>query len=172
MAPDGVGRDRVDQARADHDRLAARARALFVARLAFVLVGAAPFALTLLAKTLPAGALRELVKLPFALVCHQRLERTLELAGAPMPVCSRCAGIFAGLALGAVALWPRLSLRAARLALFGAGAAMALDVALQDLGLHPLWHATRLATGFALGGLGAAALFSAIRREAVTTQPA
>ncbi len=28
---------------------------------------------------------------------------------------------------------------------------MVLDVATQDLGLHPVWHAARLATGFAFG---------------------
>jgi uncharacterized membrane protein len=35
-------------------------------------------------------------------VCHQRPERSFHLWGAPLPVCARCAGIYAGAALGAL----------------------------------------------------------------------
>ena len=38
--------------------------------------------------------------------CHQLPERTLSLRGVPMLVCSRCAGIYAGIALGALGPWP------------------------------------------------------------------
>ena len=34
-------------------------------------------------------------------MCHRMPERTIELAGVAMPVCSRCGGLFTGLALGA-----------------------------------------------------------------------
>jgi hypothetical protein len=43
---------------------------------------------------------------------------------------------------------------------------MVLDVATQDFGVHPLWHATRLATGIAFGYALAAACVLALRREA------
>lgn len=39
-----------------------------------------------------------------ALVCHQRPERSFHLAGAQLPVCARCAGLYFGAVAGAV-LW-------------------------------------------------------------------
>lgn len=36
-------------------------------------------------------------------VCHQRVERSFQLAGVPLPVCARCIGIYGGAALVAVA---------------------------------------------------------------------
>ena len=35
-----------------------------------------------------------------ALICHQRPERSFHLDGAQLPVCARCAGLYAGVALG------------------------------------------------------------------------
>jgi hypothetical protein len=43
---------------------------------------------------------------------------------------------------------------------------MLLDVATQDLGLHPVWHATRLATGFLFGYAVGAACLAALLRAA------
>ena len=43
---------------------------------------------------------------------------------------------------------------------------MVLDVATQDLGLHPVWHLARLSTGFAFGYAVAAACIQALRYEA------
>jgi uncharacterized membrane protein len=41
-----------------------------------------------------------------SLICHQRPERSFHLAGAQLPVCARCLGIYAGAALGViVASW-------------------------------------------------------------------
>jgi uncharacterized membrane protein len=37
-----------------------------------------------------------------ALICHQRPERSFHLAGAQLPVCARCLGIYAGAAFGLV----------------------------------------------------------------------
>jgi uncharacterized membrane protein len=42
-----------------------------------------------------------------SLICHQRPERSFQLLGAQMPVCARCAGIYAGAALAASVLWLR-----------------------------------------------------------------
>ncbi|WP_129353721.1 DUF2085 domain-containing protein [Sorangium cellulosum] len=87
----------------------------------------------------------------FAPMCHRMPERTLALEGVLMPVCSRCAGIFAGVAAGAALAWPRLPMTAWRPLLVAISALMVLDVVTQDLGLHPVWHPTRLATGLAFG---------------------
>ena len=35
-------------------------------------------------------------------ICHQRPERSFWIAGAPMPVCARCTGLYASAAVGSV----------------------------------------------------------------------
>ena len=37
-----------------------------------------------------------------SLICHQRLERSFVVFGAQMPVCARCAGLYAGAAMAAL----------------------------------------------------------------------
>jgi uncharacterized membrane protein len=81
--------------------------------------------------------------------CHRDLKRTLEVLGAPMPMCSRCAGIVFGLGLGLLALRRWRGAAALRRELAIAAALVLFDVALTPY--HPTWHATRLATGIALG---------------------
>jgi uncharacterized membrane protein len=57
--------------------------------------------------TAPFGA-----TLPYVIgraICHQRPERSFWIAGAPMPVCARCTGLYASAAFGSV-----LALAAAR----------------------------------------------------------
>jgi uncharacterized membrane protein len=134
-------------------------------RTVFVLAGLYPWLLPLARAHLPLGMLGWLADEMFVVVCHRLPERTLVLHGVAMPVCSRCAGIYAGLALGALVARPFLSLRAGRATLVLAGALMLLDVLTQDLGLHPLWHATRLASGAAFGYAFTNALVSVVRRE-------
>jgi len=94
-------------------------------------------------------ALQDLAFL-FAPHCHQRPERTLELNGALMVVCSRCAGIYAGLALGALAAYFAQEFKYFRQLAWLGMALMLLDVITQDLGLRPPWHASRFTTGFFL----------------------
>lgn len=38
-----------------------------------------------------------------AIVCHQRADRSFDLAGAQLPVCARCLGLYVGGWLGAIA---------------------------------------------------------------------
>jgi uncharacterized membrane protein len=137
-----------------------------VARAVFVAVGVLPWAVPLLRAWLPLGSVGVGLDAIFVTMCHRIPERTLTLAGVAMPLCSRCAGVFAGVAAGALALWPRLSRRAWRWAITAACGGMVLDVATQDLGLHPVWHATRLATGFAFGYALGAASIQALQAEA------
>ena len=42
-----------------------------------------------------------------ALVCHQRPERSFHLAGAQLPVCARCTGLYVSGALGVIVAWWR-----------------------------------------------------------------
>jgi uncharacterized membrane protein len=48
-----------------------------------------------------------------ALVCHQRPERSFSLAGAQLPVCARCAGLYVSAAIGVLFVWARRSSPAA-----------------------------------------------------------
>jgi len=140
------------------------------ARGSFILVGSTPFWLPLARAYLPLGPLGQILDYLFVIVCHRMPERTIELAGVAMPLCSRCSGIFGGLALGMLIAWPRPSLRAARWGIVGAGALMLADVITQDFGIHPLWHATRLFTGGLLGYIVSVALLAAILRERGVTR--
>ncbi|AGP40876.1 DUF2085 domain-containing protein [Sorangium cellulosum] len=124
---------------------------LSAVRWALALVGALPWCILLARSTLPLGGLGAALDRLFAPLCHRMPERSLALEGVVMPLCSRCAGIFAGVAAGAAIARPRLAMAAWRPILIALSALMALDVATQDLGLRPPWHATRLATGLAFG---------------------
>jgi uncharacterized membrane protein len=117
----------------------------------FVFLGALPWWIPVARSRLPLGELGTALDRFFLPMCHRLPERSLVLEGVPMPLCSRCAGIFAGMALGALIARPGLSMAVWRPALIAVSALMMFDVATQDLGLHPLWHASLLATGFALG---------------------
>lgn len=150
---------------AEPARARARGQILFWARLAFIVIGTMPWWLPALQALLPLGLVGVSLELPFMFVCHQLPERTLNVMGEAMPVCSRCAGIFTGLALGAITCWPRLTIGRARVLLALGGLLMVADVLMQDLGVHPVWHPTRLITGIIVGWLGCAALMTAIIRE-------
>jgi uncharacterized membrane protein len=56
--------------------------------------GAAP--LTVGAATIYGGASR---------ICHQQRDRSFAIAGTPLPVCARCAGLYVAGALGALLAW-------------------------------------------------------------------
>jgi uncharacterized membrane protein len=149
---------------AEHERITRQL--LLFARASFVLVGTLPWWLPLCRAALPAlWPVWQVMDLSFVLICHRLPERCLEIADVAMPVCSRCAGIFTGLGLGALIAWPRLRLSTTRIAVVVVGVLLLADVAAQDLGLHPLWHWSRLLTGALLGYILAAALVAAIRRE-------
>lgn len=128
-----------------------------IARALLVAGGLLPWLLPFGRAYLPMGSAGEVLDQIFWPMCHRFPERTIELAGWLMPLCSRCAGIFGGVALGAAVAWPRLSLRAWRLLLILTAALMVAEVITQDLGLHPVFHPTRIATGVLFGyAMGAA----------------
>lgn len=119
-----------------------------VIRIALISFGLSP----LVVSFLPAALASPFLRL-FRLQCHGLADRTLHLAGRPLPVCSRCTGIYLGVALAAAIPWPRLSPRILRTWLFVAAGAMALDaLVLEDrvpfvrllTGLLLAWPVVRL----------------------------
>jgi uncharacterized membrane protein len=101
----------------------------------------------------------------FRSFCHQMPERSLWFFGAPMVVCSRCAGIYAGMVLGAVLPPPRFILRRGRAIVWIAASALLLDVIVQNYIAHTVIHALRLATGLAAGWAGCSFALGAIDEE-------
>ncbi|XXX75366.1 DUF2085 domain-containing protein [Sorangium sp. So ce134] len=138
---------------------------LSAVRCALALLGALPWCIPLARSHLPIGELGAALDRLFVPMCHRMPERSLALEGVVMPLCSRCAGIFAGVAAGAAIAWPRLPIAAWRPILIALSALMVLDVVTQDLGLRPVWHAARLATGLAFGYAGAAAFLAQLARR-------
>lgn len=133
-------------------------RILVLLRVLVGLAGLVPWIASLLN---PPALLRFL----FRANCHQLPERSLFLAGEQMLVCSRCAGVYAGVFLGSLLPVPKRWFRAARPLLVASFLVVGLDVALQDLGLHPVWHSVRLLTGAQLGWVIAALLSRALIDE-------
>jgi uncharacterized membrane protein len=88
----------------------------------------------------------------FAIVCHQRPERSLWISGAAVAVCSRCLGIYLG---AAAFLLFRTSRSIALRILLVAAALNLFDVVTEWAGLHGNWLAVRFACGLALGAAAA-----------------
>jgi uncharacterized membrane protein len=108
---------------------------------------------------------------PFHLVCGRAPARVLAIAGAPMPLCSRCAGIWLGVSVSAAMAWPALPPRALQAMAAVACALMLAEVVTQDLGLHPVFHPTRIASGLLLSVPFGGALGALITRELIKRRP-
>ena len=111
------------------------------------------------------AAQRNALRSALAPICHQLPERTIVLAGHTMAACSRCAGVYAGIAAGALFVMPRVGRGGWRIAFAVAAVALALDVLAQTLRVHPVWHATRLLTGAACGYTASAWLIQEASRK-------
>lgn len=98
----------------------------------------------------------------FALVCHQRPERSFWLFGGSVAVCSRCLGIYLGAALG---LLFRTSRTIALRLLIAAAALNLLDATSEWAGLHGNWLAVRFVLGLALGVTGAMLIAAAAQTQ-------
>lgn len=135
---------------------ASRAPTLWALRALIALGALVPWIIAPARAALPDG-LSAWLYAAFGTACHQRPERTLTLI-APMPACSRCAGIYAGVALAALWVRPRPSARALGWLLAIAIVLLGLDVTTLELALRPVWHGARILTG-ALLSFGVAARF-------------
>jgi uncharacterized membrane protein len=88
----------------------------------------------------------------FAVVCHQRPERSFWIFGGSVAVCSRCLGIYLGAAVG---LLFRTSRRTALRLLVAAAALNLFDAMTELAGLHGNWLAIRCVLGLLLGATAA-----------------
>ncbi|APR77088.1 Hypothetical protein A7982_02435 [Minicystis rosea] len=143
-----------------------RRAAVIAARTAFASVAVGIAAATILRSTGPA-LLHAMVDLPFALLCHRIPERVISILGVPMPLCSRCLGIWMGLSISAALAWPALPLRALRIVVPAAALFMLAEVVTQDLGLHPVFHPTRILSGLLLSVPIGGAIGALMTREAL-----
>jgi len=103
--------------------------------------------------TLPAALLYR----SFSMICHQMADRSFHFHGHQLGVCSRCAGIYGGFALG-LALYPMLRVLKEtafppRWILLGAAAPTAVDFLLGYSGLWANTFLSRTATGSLLGAV-------------------
>ena len=100
-----------------------------------------------------------LLRAPFRLMCHGRTERCLLLWNTPMPICSRCVGIYAG-ALMSLALFTasarRWNREFASPAAFVLMVPLAIDGITQAVGLRESTNGLRLVTGLLAGLAGMA----------------
>jgi uncharacterized membrane protein len=103
----------------------------------------------------------------FRLMCHGKVERCLELFGAPMPICARCVGIYAGMLLGIVAFWavPLLREKVMRGIAIAAAVPLALDGFTQLAGFRESTNALRIATGVIAGLAFGLWILSAVERR-------
>jgi uncharacterized membrane protein len=133
------------------------------ARPAFAFVGLLPWIRGLVGPELSASVARA-IDWVFAALCHHAPDRTLVFRGAAMCVCSRCAGLYAGVFIAAAWSW-RWSSSRLRIAFVAGALLMLADVLSQDLGLHTPWHAVRLATGAIVGWAATAWMLLEIERR-------
>lgn len=102
-------------------------------------------------------------------ICHQRSDRSFHLFAAQLPVCARCAGIYAGAALGAVAAVLSMDVRTCasdfppRALLVIGGVPTALTLLLEWSGL---WAGSNLARALAGLPLGCAVALVVARAAA------
>jgi len=134
-------------------------QALPTARVVWALVVGVAFGLVVLIFAAPIAqasghtTLASAIYSAFGFVCHQIPERSFHLAGHKFGVCSRCTGLYSGLALAALAYPLVRSLKQTGTPplfwLFLAAAPLAIDF---SLGYFNLWHNTHLSR-FVTGAL-------------------
>ena len=148
-------------------------RLLLVAAVVLSLTWVAALAAAPASLRSPAAAVRAVAAVPYVIgsrVCHQAAERSFSLAGAPLPVCARCTGLYAGVPFGILAglalrrpgTSPRP--RAWRL-LAWAALPTALSVLVERAGVAPVPGWVRAVLGAVLSGTAAFVIAHQVRAE-------
>ena len=134
----------------------------FIAAIPTVILGAA----SLCSLAIANGASMQW-RLLFRLMCHGKVERCLELFDAPMPICARCVGIYAGMLLGILAFWaiPLLREKVMRMVALVCVAPLAIDGLTQLSGLRESTNELRIATGVVAGLAFGFWILSAVERR-------
>lgn len=107
--------------------------------------------------------------------CHRLPERSLSIGDEIMPLCSRCLGISTGAGLGLLIGKPFWGIRELRISVSLAAAFLFLELTTQDLGWHPVFHPTRLLSGFLVAyplGAAATALATMLKSAVSSAEPA
>jgi len=116
------------------------------ARALLVFGGIAPFVPGWIDGTPVLGAFGRALDAWFAFQCYRDSARSL----AASAVCTRCLGIYVGLAAGALVLRPRLESKRHLAWMLAAAATLLLDVVSETLGWRPSSAPLRFVTGFLL----------------------
>jgi uncharacterized membrane protein len=103
------------------------------------------------------------------LICHQRAARSFHLAGAQLPVCGRCTGLYVSGAFGAVLAWlvsrrPRVPSNT-RTMLLLASIPTALSVVLEWSGVLDSSNVGRALCAWPLGAIAAWIFVQSLRSE-------
>ena len=122
------------------------------ARLVFTALALAWIVLVLAAPVAALGAPASALTYAFgSTICHQRPERSFHIAGAQVPVCARCLGIYAGAGAGVLLPVLRPTLRRLRIGLIAAALPTALTWGAEVLGLWSPANLTRFVAAVPLG---------------------
>jgi uncharacterized membrane protein len=113
-------------------------------------LAAAPYALS---QRAGGGALTgaTAVYLAASFICHQRADRSFHPWGMKLPVCGRCAGLYAGALLGLLAVVCCARVRATRVLLVAAAIPTGATLVLEVLGVFDPGNPGRAAAAVPLG---------------------
>jgi uncharacterized membrane protein len=153
-----------------HNRGVPRRLALFLSSIAALWAGLILVAPVALRSEAPAPAVgAATVYAASARICHQQHERSFAMAGTPLPVCARCAGLYLSGAVGALLAWvPRRRRTGARdrLVLIACAIPTALTWGLEVAGVTGLSNEARAIAALPLGGAAGWTFVRALRDEA------
>jgi uncharacterized membrane protein len=115
-------------------------------RALLVFSGIAPFLPRALEGLTGLDAFGRLLDVWFSFQCHRDEARSLVMSA----VCTRCLGVYVGLALGALALRPKLEPKKHLAWVAISAVVLVADVLTEAFGWRPAWAPLRFTTGFAL----------------------
>jgi uncharacterized membrane protein len=112
-------------------------------------------------------------RLLFRVICHGIPDRCFVIGGVPMPICSRCTALYAGVAAGIAIFWllPVLTEVAARWLLYFSAIPMAVDGLTQLVRLRESTNLLRLETGLFAGSCFAFWALTAVQKRVLDWAP-